>query len=55
MTLVVTKDMLAARFGSIFPHLDERQRWLRMGAAGWNYHQGPNLLGPTNSPAEASL
>jgi DDE family transposase len=31
-TMVVTREMLAAKFGSIFPHLDERQRRLLMGA-----------------------
>ena len=30
-TMVVTKEMLAAKFGVIFPHLDERQRRLVMG------------------------
>jgi hypothetical protein len=30
--LVVTRQMLAAKFGSIFPHLDERQRRLLLGA-----------------------
>src|SRR5215472_10765899 len=28
----VTREMLAAKFGSVFPHLDERQRRLLMGA-----------------------
>ena len=28
----VTREMLAAKFGSIFPHLDERQRRLLLGA-----------------------
>src|SRR5438094_9103861 len=28
----VTREMLAAKFGTIFPHLDERQRRLLMGA-----------------------
>jgi hypothetical protein len=28
----VTQEMLAAKFGSVFPHLDERQRRLLMGA-----------------------
>src|SRR5215510_14651898 len=28
----VTQEMLAAKFGAIFPHLDERQRRLLMGA-----------------------
>jgi len=31
-TVVVTKEMLAAKFGTVFPHLDERQRRLLMGA-----------------------
>jgi transposase len=30
--MVVTREMLAAKFGAIFPHLDERQRRLLMGA-----------------------
>jgi hypothetical protein len=30
--MVVTREMLAAKFGTIFPHLDERQRRLLMGA-----------------------
>ena len=28
----VTREVLAAKFGAIFPHLDERQRRLLMGA-----------------------
>jgi transposase len=31
-TMVVTREMLAAKFETIFPHLDERQRRLLMGA-----------------------
>src|SRR5713101_6116339 len=31
-SMVVTSEMLAAKFGTIFPHLDERQRRLLMGA-----------------------
>jgi len=31
-TMVVTKEMLAAKFETIFPHLDERQRRLLLGA-----------------------
>jgi hypothetical protein len=31
-SMVVTKEMLAAKFAVIFPHLDERQRRLLMGA-----------------------
>jgi Rhodopirellula transposase DDE domain len=30
--VIVTQEMLAAKFGTIFPHLDERQRRLLMGA-----------------------
>src|SRR5438067_13332301 len=30
--MMVTQEMLAAKFGSIFPHLDERQRRLLVGA-----------------------
>ena len=30
--VVVTREMLAAKFGSILPHLDERQRRLLLGA-----------------------
>jgi transposase len=30
--VMVTREMLAAKFGSIFPHLDERQRRLLLGA-----------------------
>ena len=30
--MVVTKEMLAAKFGAVFPHLDERQRRLLLGA-----------------------
>src|SRR6185437_14982139 len=31
-SMVVTSENLAAKFGTIFPHLDERQRRLLMGA-----------------------
>src|SRR5689334_21802106 len=31
-TMVVTREMLAAKFETIFPHLDERQRRLLLGA-----------------------
>ena len=30
--MTLTGEMLAAKFGAIFPHLDERQRRLLMGA-----------------------
>src|ERR1700734_127619 len=32
-SVVVTQEMLAAKFGSVFPHLDERQRGLLLGRA----------------------
>ena len=31
-SMVVTSEILAAKFETIFPHLDERQRRLLMGA-----------------------
>jgi hypothetical protein len=31
-SMVVTREMLAAKFETIFPHLDERQRRLLLGA-----------------------
>ena len=31
-SMVVTSEILAAKFEAIFPHLDERQRRLLMGA-----------------------
>src|SRR6266851_3455190 len=36
----VSQGMLAAKFGVIFPHLDERQRRLLMGAEGRARRQG---------------
>ena len=42
----VTREMLAAKFGSIFPHLDERQRRLLMGAEARALgHVGIRLVG----------
>src|ERR1700721_926205 len=38
-SMVVTSEILAAKFETIFPHLDERQRRLLMGA-------GPRAAGP---------
>src|SRR5438094_896534 len=41
----ITREMLAAKFGAIFPHLDERQRRLLMGAeAGALGHGGIRLV-----------
>jgi hypothetical protein len=37
-------EMLAAKFGAIFPHLDERQRRLLMG----NASTGPASLDPAD-------
>src|SRR5258705_12540401 len=31
-SMVITSEILAAKFGTIFPHLDERQRRLLLGA-----------------------
>jgi hypothetical protein len=33
-SMVITREMLAAKFAVIFPHLDERQRRLLMGVSG---------------------
>jgi hypothetical protein len=38
--MVVTREMLAARLEAIFPHLDERQRRLLMGAEARALGQG---------------
>jgi len=43
----VTREMLAAKFESIFPHLDERQRRLLMGAEA-------RVLGPGGPAGAAS-
>src|SRR5256885_3702719 len=53
--LVVTREMLAAKFGSIFPHLDERQRRLLMGAEARALgHGGIRLVGPAAGVGEAT-
>src|SRR6266702_698073 len=41
----VTQEMLAAKFGVIFPHLDERQRRRRMGAEARALGRGGIRLG----------
>src|ERR1700759_2038601 len=44
--LAVTREMLAAKFGSIWPHLDERQRRLLLGAEARALgHGGVRLVG----------
>jgi transposase len=55
-TMVVTKEMLAAKFGAIFPHLDERQRRLLMGAeAGALGHGGIRLVARAAGVREATV
>ena len=50
--MVVTREMLAAKFESILPHLDERQRRLLLGAAG----QGTGHGGiPAGGPGPAGV
>jgi hypothetical protein len=43
-TMMVTREMLAAKFETIFPHLDERQRRLLMGAEARALGHGGILL-----------
>jgi transposase len=55
-TMVVTKEILAAKFGAIFPHLDERQRRLLMGAeAGALGHGGIRLVARAAGVREATV
>src|SRR5260370_29953984 len=52
----VTGEMLAAKFGAIFPHLDERQRRLLMGAeAGALGHGGIRLVARAAGVREATV
>jgi len=54
--LVVTREMLAAKFGSIFPHLDERQRRLLAGAEARALgHGGIRLVAAAAGLAEATV
>src|SRR5690242_16779348 len=54
--LTVTREMLAAKFGSIFPHLDERQRRLLAGAeARVLGHGGIRLVAAAAGLAEATV
>jgi transposase len=55
-TVMVTREMLAAKFESIFPHLDERQRRLLMGAeARVLGHGGIRLVARTAGVREATV
>jgi biotin operon repressor/transposase len=55
-TMVVTEGMLAAKFGSIFPHLDERQRRLLMGAEARALgHGGIRLVARAAGAGEATV
>src|SRR5689334_12581363 len=52
----ITREMLAAKFGAIFPHLDERQRGLLMGAeAGALGHGGIRLVARAAGAREATV
>jgi hypothetical protein len=46
--------LLAAKFGAIFPHLDERQRRLLMDAEARVLEPGPGPGRPEASPASAA-
>src|SRR5690242_8555419 len=55
-SMVVTKEMLAAKLETIFPHLDERQRRLLMGAeAGALGHGGIRLVARAARAREATV
>jgi hypothetical protein len=54
--LVVTREMLAAKFGSIWPHLDERQRRLLLGAEARALgHGGVRLVAAAAGVREATV
>jgi Rhodopirellula transposase DDE domain len=54
--LVVTREMLAAKFGAIFPHLDERQRRLLLGAEARALgHGGIRLVAAAAGVREATV
>ena len=54
--LVVTREMLAAKFGSIWPHLDERQRRLLLGAEARALgHGGIRLVAAAAGVREATV
>src|SRR6266481_8549099 len=55
-SMVVTSEMLAAKFGVIFPHLDERQRRLLMGAEARALgHGGIRLVARAAGAREATV
>src|SRR6201998_364676 len=55
-TMVVTREMLAAKFEVIFPHLDERQRRLLMGAEARALgHGGIRLVATAAGVREATV
>jgi len=54
--VMVTREMLAAKFGSVFPHLDERQRRLLLGAeARVLGHGGIRLVAAAAGVREATV
>jgi hypothetical protein len=54
--IVVTQEMLAAKFGVVFPHLDERQRRLLMGAEARALgHGGIRLVARAAGAREATV
>src|ERR1700751_1188136 len=54
--LVVTREMLAAKLGSILPHLDERQRRLLLGAEARALgHGGVRMVGQAAGVREATV
>ena len=54
--VTVTREMLAAKFGSLFPHLDERQRRLLMGAEARALgHGGIRLVARAAGAREATV
>jgi hypothetical protein len=55
-SMVVTREMLAAKFGVVFPHLDERQRRLVMGAEARALgHGGIRLVAQAAGAGEATV
>jgi Rhodopirellula transposase DDE domain/Helix-turn-helix of DDE superfamily endonuclease len=55
-SMVVTREMLAAKFGTIFPHLDERQRRLLLGAEAQALgHGGIRLVARAAGVREATV
>jgi transposase len=54
--MVITEEMLAAKFGAIVPHLDERQRRLLLGAeAGVLGHGGIRLVARAAGVSESTV